>query len=52
MFERIIMEKIICIILLVLYGIVILLMCYIAIFSKEKKPKTKELKWQQLIEYM
>ena len=33
------MEKIICIILLVLYGVVMLLMCYIAIFSKEKKPK-------------
>lgn len=34
------MEKIICIILLVLYGLVMLVMCYIDIFLK-KKPKNK-----------
>ena len=33
------MEKIICIVILILYGVVMLLMCYIAIFPKEKKPK-------------
>ena len=33
------MEKIICIVILILYGVVMLLMCYIAIFQKEKKPK-------------
>ena len=33
------MEKIICIVVLVLYGLVMLAMCYIAIFPKEKKPK-------------
>lgn len=33
------MEKIVCIVILILYGVVMLLMCYIAIFQKEKKPK-------------
>lgn len=33
------MEKIICIVILILYGVVMLLMCYIAIFQKEKKSK-------------
>lgn len=33
------MEKIISIVILILYGVVMLLMCYIAIFQKEKKPK-------------
>lgn len=33
------MEKIISIVILILYGVVMLLMCYIAIFKKEKKPK-------------
>lgn len=33
------MEKIVSIIILILYGVVMLLMCYIAIFQKEKKPK-------------
>ena len=32
------MERIICIAILVLYGVVMLLMCYISIFPKEKKP--------------
>ena len=35
------MEKIVCIIILILYGVVMLLMCYIAIFQKEKEPKNK-----------
>ena len=38
------MEKIVCIVILILYGVVMLLMCYIAIFQKEKKPKNKEKK--------
>ena len=33
------MEKIICIILLVLYGVVMLMMCYITLFKKNEKPK-------------
>lgn len=33
------MEKIVSIIILILYGVVMLLMCYIAIFQKEKKSK-------------
>ena len=33
------MEKIVCIVILILYGVIMLLMCYIAIFQKEKKPK-------------
>ena len=33
------MEKIVCIVILILYGVVMLIMCYIAIFPKEKKPK-------------
>ena len=33
------MEKIISIVILILYGVVMLLMCYIAIFQKEKKSK-------------
>ena len=33
------MEKIISIVILILYGVVMLLMCYIAIFQKEKKPE-------------
>ena len=36
------MEKIVCIVILILYGVVMLLMCYIAIFQKEKKPKNNE----------
>ena len=32
------MEKNICIVILLLYGLVMLAMCYIAIFSKSKKP--------------
>ena len=35
------MEKIACIVILVLYGAVMLLMCCIYIFPKEKKPKNK-----------
>ena len=37
------MERIICIAILVLYGVVMLLMCYISIFPKEKKPFDKVL---------
>lgn len=33
------MEKIICIILLVLYGLVMLMMCCITLFKKNEKPK-------------
>ena len=33
------MEKIVCIVILILYGVVMLLMCYIAIFQKEKNSK-------------
>lgn len=33
------MEKIVSIIILILYGVVMLLMCYIAIFQKEKNLK-------------
>lgn len=33
------MEKIVCIVILILYGVVMLLMCYIAIFQKEKNLK-------------
>ena len=33
------MEKIVCIVVLILYGVVMLLMCYIDIFQKKKKPK-------------
>lgn len=33
------MEKIICIILLVLYGVVMLMMCCITLFKKNEKPK-------------
>lgn len=33
------MEKIICAAILILYGLVMLAMCYIAIFPKGKKPK-------------
>lgn len=35
------MEKIICIILLVLYGVVMLMMCCITLFKKNEKPKNK-----------
>ena len=35
------MEKIICIILLVLYGVVMLMMCCIALFKKKEAPKNK-----------
>lgn len=35
------MEKIVSIIILILYGVVMLLMCYISIFQKEKKSKNK-----------
>ena len=35
------MEKIVCIAILILYGLVMLLMCCIAIFPKEKKSKNK-----------
>lgn len=35
------MEKIICIILLVLYGVVMLMMCCITLFKKDEKPKNK-----------
>ena len=35
------MEKIICIILLVLYGVVMLMMCCITLFKKNEKPQNK-----------
>ena len=35
------MEKIICIILLALYGVVMLMMCCITLFKKNEKPKNK-----------
>ena len=35
------MEKNICIAILLLYGLVIILRCYIVIFQKDKKPKNK-----------
>ena len=35
------MEKIICIILLVLYGVIMLMMCCIALLKRKGKPKNK-----------
>ena len=35
------MEKTVCVAILALYGVIMLMMCYIIIFSKDKKPRNK-----------